>query len=141
MHQPGSHGAMAESPTRLPIKNCSRLLIEDGGALLLYDTVSLGFLDSVLQLRHIEPLGGPWLIAREVIARQENGHENRMGRIHPGVDHRDDAGSADSEALVRVAQADNLRRRLLRVTMGGEGAVIVHQSSVGKSVWRIVNRW
>ena len=57
------------------------------------------------------------LIAREVVALQQNAFEYRVIGVHPSVDISDDSGTAHVERILRFGKADDLSRRLVHIAV------------------------
>src|SRR5262249_28337649 len=110
MDQAGGHRAVAERGVRSAVKNRRRRLIQNRGAGLLHDHwlgPPIGIAESAQQVRYVEPLRCPWLVAREVVSRKQYGSKNGMVGVHARVNHRDDSLAGSIEALLGVLQTDD----------------------------------
>src|SRR5260370_36944675 len=61
--------------------------------------------------------------------------------VHTGVDYGNDPRAADSEAVLRIGQANDLPGRLRRVTVRDRSAEIVYRRGIGQPVWRVIDGW
>src|SRR5712692_11701341 len=110
---------MAEGDIRRAIQNRRGGLIEHGGRRLLHVARLLILSASVgvtaLHPGHIEPLGGAWLVPREVVPLQKDGIEDWVIRVYACVNDCDDSGAGHGKAVLGVNEADDLASRLGRI--------------------------
>ncbi len=128
---------MAESSVRRAVENRGSGLVKNGGGGLLDVSrlliLRIGVCIAVLHTGDIKPFRSAGLVARKVIARQQHGGEDGMVDVNASVNDGHDAGAGDAKTVLRVLEADDLGRRLCRIAVPNDGAVVIYGGSVVKT--------
>src|SRR6266849_1541648 len=142
VNEPRSHRAMTEGDIRRAIQNRCGGLIKHGSRRLLHVPRLLILSASVgvtgLHPRDIEPLGGAWLVSREIVTLQKDGIENWVIRVYACVNDGDDSFAGYTKAVLAIREADDLGSRLGRITVPNDRAVILDRRRIVQAGW---NAW
>src|SRR5216684_7293389 len=135
---------MAEGDIRRAVQNRCSGLIEHSSRRLLHIARLLILSASVrvtaLHPGHIEPLGGAWLVSREIVTLQKNGIEDWVIRVYACVNDGDDSFAGYAKSVLSVREADDLGSRLGRVTVPNDRAVILDRRRIVQPGWNARKR-